>query len=290
MGEKDGCVSELLLYDFGNSVCCQKVRITLRAKGLGWKAISVNLFAAEQYDPKYLKLNPKGVVPTLVHDGKPIIESTLICEYIDATFPRPPKLIPADPWLQSKMRLWSKFVDEGLFEGISELSFSAMFRERMRNMPEEVRQKRFRNVGDPRRTDRFKSTYELGVESPFVVHAVAAYERAFKYLEATLAENGGPWILGRDPSLADINLMPFAARLDWLGLIDLWIGGRPHAESWWRQAQTWPYFGTGLRDLVTEAEIAEMRTHGPKIRDGITTHLAKLRSEADAAKNATELS
>ena len=65
-------------------------------------------------------------------------------------------------------------------------------------MPEETRQKRFRNVGDPRRTDRFKSTYEYGVQSPFVVHAIAAYERAFKMLENTLAESGGPWILGAE--------------------------------------------------------------------------------------------
>ena len=67
-------MSKLILYDFGNSVCCQKVRITLRAKGLDWEAVSIDLFKAEQYDPKYLALNPKGVVPTLVHDGKPVIE------------------------------------------------------------------------------------------------------------------------------------------------------------------------------------------------------------------------
>ena len=128
--------------------------------------------------------------------AQPIIESTLICEYIDETFPDPP-LIPKDPAERAKMRLWSKFVDEGLFDGVTELSFSAMFRERMRNMTPELREKRFRNVGDPRRTDRFKSTYEHGVQSPFVLHAIAAYERAFKYLEDTLAERGGPWILGR---------------------------------------------------------------------------------------------
>src|SRR5262249_13062461 len=125
----------LTLYDFGNSVCCQKVRITMRAKGLTWEPVKVDLFKAEQYDPKYLKLNPKGIVPTLVHDGKPIIESTLICEYLDDTFPQP-RLIPSDPWQRTRMRLWSKMVDEGLFEGVTELSFSAMFRERMRNMPE----------------------------------------------------------------------------------------------------------------------------------------------------------
>ena len=110
----------LILYDFGNSVCCQKVRITLVEKGLTWEARRVDLFKTEQYDPDYLKLNPKGVVPTLVHDGMPVIESTLICEYIDETFPDPP-LIPKDPAERARMRLWSKFVDEGLFDGATEL-------------------------------------------------------------------------------------------------------------------------------------------------------------------------
>ena len=105
----------LTLYDYGNSVCCQKVRITLCEKGLDWDAIRVDLFASEQYDPKYLKLNPKGVVPTLVHDGVPVIESTLICEYLDETFPDPP-LAPKDAVQRAQMRLWSKFVDEGLFD------------------------------------------------------------------------------------------------------------------------------------------------------------------------------
>ena len=50
----------LTLYDFGNSVCCQKVRITMRAKGLSWEPVKVDLFKTEQYDPKYLKAQSKG--------------------------------------------------------------------------------------------------------------------------------------------------------------------------------------------------------------------------------------
>jgi len=92
----------LILYDFGNSVCCQKVRITLVEKGLTWEARRVDLFKTEQYDPQYLKLNPKGVVPTLVHDGTPVIESTLICEYLDDTFPDPP-LMPKHPAERARM-------------------------------------------------------------------------------------------------------------------------------------------------------------------------------------------
>jgi glutathione S-transferase len=269
-------MSDLILYDFGNSVCCQKVRITLVEKGLTWEARHVDLFKTEQYDPEYLKLNPKGVVPTLLHNGTPIIESTLICEYLDETFPDPP-LMPKDPAERTRMRLWSKFVDEGLFDGATELSFSAMFRERMRTMPAELRERRFRNVGDPRRRDRFMSTYEHGVQSPFVLHAVAAYERAFKHLEATLAERG-PWILGKKPTLADINLMPFAARLDYLGLLGVWIDDRPRVRDWWALASDWPSFKKGLRDRISEEEFADMRTHGPKIRDRVAARLAEVRA------------
>ena len=255
----------------------------MRAKELTWESVKVDLFKAEQYDPKYLKLNPKGVVPTLVHDGKPIIESTLICEYLDDTFPEP-RLIPSDPWQRTRMRLCSKMVDEGLFEGVTELSFSAMFRERMRNMPEEIRERRFRNIGDSRRRDRFMSTYELGVRSPYVKHGIAAYERAFKLLEDTLAERG-PWILGANPSLADISLMPFAARLDYLGLLDLWIKDRPHVKDWWALAREWPSFKSGLYDLISETEFSEMKTHGPKIAGDVAKIIGEVRRDTAAALN-----
>jgi glutathione S-transferase len=270
-------MSTLILYDFGNSVCCQKVRITLVEKGLTWEARRVDLFKTEQYDPAYLKLNPKGVVPTLVHDGVPVIESTLICEYIDETFAAPP-LMPPDPAGRAAMRVWSKFIDEGVFDATTELSFSAMFRERMRNMPPDLREKRFRNVGDPRRTDRFKSTYEHGVGSPFVLHGIAAFERMFKHLEQTLGERGGPWIMGAQPTLADINLMPYVARLEYLGLLDVWTADRPRVRDWWARVQAWPSFRRGLHDLISDAEFAEMRTHGPKIHDEVAARRATLRA------------
>ena len=236
----------ITLYQFGNSVCCQKVRIVLAEKHLDWGAVEVDLFKSEQYDPAYLKLNPKGVVPALVHDGRTLIESTLIAEYLDDAFPEPP-LIPADAYARSRMRLWSKMVDEGLHEGVTEISFSAMFRERMKSMPEESRARRFRNIGDPRRRDRFTSTFEHGVGSPFVLYAVAAYERAFKMLEQSL-EEGGPWILGADPTLADINLMPYVARLHYLGLLEVWIAERPRVAAWWRRVRDWPSFRAGVSD------------------------------------------
>jgi len=155
------------LYKAGNSICTQKVLITLREKGLQWDEHNINLFLNQQYDPAYLKLNPKGVVPTLVDDDIAIIESTLICEYLDDRYPEP-SLRPADAALRARMRLWGKAIDEGIFEATREISFSAMFREKMKAMSEEQRAARFRNVGDPQKRDRFMSVYAEGTDSRFV--------------------------------------------------------------------------------------------------------------------------
>ena len=251
-------------YQFGNSVCCQKARITMSEKGLNWESIEVNLFRNEQYLPEYLKINPKGVVPAMIHNGKAIIESTLICEYLDDVYPTP-LLTPKDPYLRTQMRLWSKMVDEGLHEGISEISFSAMFRERLKNSTPEEREVRFRNIGDPRRRDRFKSTYDLGTQSPFVLYAVAAYYKAFNSMDKALAGHG-PWLLGEKLSLADINMMPYVARLHYLGLLDVLTADRPAVRAWWQRTQQLPSFVAGLVTPMKSLEVEEMAKHGPTIR------------------------
>src|ERR1700746_1054720 len=177
----------LKLFTAHNSICTQKVFLTLIEKDLPWTSEYIDLFNNEQYRPEYLKLNPKGVVPTLIHDGHAIIESTLICEYLDQTFPEPP-LVPASAYARSQMRRWSKHIDEGLFEATREISFSAMFRDKLRNMSEAQRQIRFRNIGDPARSARFLSTYERGVESPYVFYGIAAFEKLFRHMSEVLTQ------------------------------------------------------------------------------------------------------
>ena len=72
-------------------------------------------------------------------------------------------------------------------------------------------------------------------------------------------------------------MMPFVARLAYLGLLDVWIAERPGVQGWWARAQAWPSFKTGLSDLITPAEFAEMKRHGPGIRDAVAAHLEQLR-------------
>ena len=72
------------------------------------------MFKGESRTDKYKKLNPNGVVPTLVtENGEIIIESTVITEYLEEAFPSPP-LRPKKPYLTAIMRLWTKQLDEGV--------------------------------------------------------------------------------------------------------------------------------------------------------------------------------
>src|SRR5476649_2745653 len=100
----------LELYQSINSVCSQKVRIVLNEKGLEAKEHIMTL-RGDQNEPAYLKLNPNGVVPTLIHDGNPIVESSLILYYIDDVFPNPP-LMPNEPRLRHRVRMYNKLIDE----------------------------------------------------------------------------------------------------------------------------------------------------------------------------------
>jgi glutathione S-transferase len=257
----------LKLFTAHNSICTQKVFLTLIEKGLPWTSEYIDLFNNEQYRPDYLKLNPKGVVPTLLHDGNAIIESTLICEYLDQTFPEPP-LVPAAAFARSQMRRWSKHIDEGVFEATREISFSAMFRDKMQNMTQEQRDGRFRNIGDPGRRARMISTYEQGCDSPFVEQGIFAFEKLFQEMEEALAA-GQDWLVGTSFTLGDINVMPFAARLHYLSLLDVWIADRPRVRAWWERARSRPSFSAAIAELLKPEQMQAMSSSGSRIRDKI---------------------
>ena len=180
------------------------------------------------------------------------------------------------------MRLWSKAVDETLFEATRELSFSAMFRERMRNMTEQQREQRYHNVGDPIKRDRLMSTYAEGVESPYVFQGIGAFEIAFDKMEKDL-QSGGPWLIGRTLTLADINMMPFVARLAYLDLLDVWLAERPVAKDWWQRVQALPSFVASIPQKVGAEDVTAMKIFGSRIRPRVTERREEYRRLAKAA-------
>src|SRR6266496_5181114 len=104
-----------------------KVRLVLNEKGLPWDGKILDLRRGDQFDPEYRKLNPNSVVPTLVHDGRAVVESTVIIEYLDEAFPSP-ALMPGDPYQRAVPRLWMKKVDDYLHGACATLTFAIAFR------------------------------------------------------------------------------------------------------------------------------------------------------------------
>ena len=93
------------LYTYWRSSAAYRVRIALNLKGLAYEPIPVHLLRAggEQYGEAYQGINPQGLVPVLVHDGKVITQSMAICEYLDECFQQP-SLLPPGPDQRARVR------------------------------------------------------------------------------------------------------------------------------------------------------------------------------------------
>ena len=121
----------LELYHNNLSVCAQKVRIVLAEKNVPWTSHNVGLVGGEQLTAEFKKLNPRGLVPVLVHDGNAIVESSVICSYLDDVFPTP-LLTPKNPLERATMRLWCKLPDDILHMACATVSFAISFGQQLK--------------------------------------------------------------------------------------------------------------------------------------------------------------
>ena len=134
----------LKLYHNDMSTCSQKVRFLLAEKGVEWEGVELDLRGGDQQRPDFLKINPKGLVPALDHDGNIVVESNIIIEYLNDVYPEPP-LLPADPAGRATARWWMKKLDDGMHLEVAVLSFAIAFRHQLIKGPA-VRMKPWRNI------------------------------------------------------------------------------------------------------------------------------------------------
>lgn len=228
----------LELYHDWRSFCSIKVRLCLAEKNLPWESRFVDLMKLEHTTPQYLALNPNGVVPTLVHDGVPIQESTLINEYLEEVFPDP-ALMPDNPVDRARARFWVKFEDDVLHPAIRPATFALMMSPELASRSDSELEELVAKHPNPKRAEEYRKAAREPVDSAKVEAATRTIVAALQRMELRLGEV--PWLGGQTYSLADIAAAPFIDRLEELDFTDLWAA-HPAIRDWIARTKARPAY------------------------------------------------
>lgn len=199
----------LELYHGGHTTCSRKVRLCLKEKGLAYTSRFLNLRAFEQHAPAYLKLNPNGVVPTLVDDGQPVTDSMLINEYVDEAYDQHIRLRPREPLEKARMRVWTKLASDYGLAAVVPRVWPGFKSYTDKLGPGDLDEKLSRIPLDERR-ERWAKVARGGFGDADFAAGRKAASLILTRMETALGD--GPWLMGAQYTLADIDLVPFVDR------------------------------------------------------------------------------
>ena len=236
-------MTELLLYDHPASPCARRVRIVLLEKHLSWTSHVLDLTRMEQKSDWYLKLNPNGIVPTLVHGDRVIYESNVITEYLDHVFPENP-LYPADPWERAQAKMWQVFELEMAKE------FRPLMYHRVIGPVDRARSKDelladvTRSTRDPAQLAWVHRVYDGSVLDDGEARRLDALLMGrLDRLDQHLA--GRAFLVGDRFTIADVSVLPRVAMYPWIQLpID--AARHPHLRRWLDANEARPSFQKSL--------------------------------------------
>ena len=225
----------LHLFHFVLSNCSQRVRLGLEEKGLEWTSHHLDLPGNEHVTSDYKRINPKAVVPTLIHDGQVVIESNDILLYLEEHFPEPPLRPSAE---NARRRMEERIASSSDFQPtFKTLSHELLFRPFRKVSDEEL------ELYEQRHPDPELAAFlrEYAAAGPTwdarVAKARGEFDRTLDGLELALEES--PWLSGDEYGLADISWVVNANRFDQAG-ID--VEGWPRFRDWGRRAMQRPAF------------------------------------------------
>lgn len=237
----------ITLYHGKTSVCSAKVRLGLAERGVGWQGRIVNLAGGEQNEDWYLALNPKAVVPALVHDGVTLLESNVILEYVDGLGDGPP-LMPTDLLDQARARLWlADCLD--IHAAVNTLTYVVSKRRQIlaKKTPDQIAASIAR-MANPANASKRRDILEHGIASSHVDAALFTLRLTFGRMQQALTQ--GPWLLGQTYSLADTAVLAFVDRLDRLGLDQLWSHDHPAVADWLLKSRQRPSYSTAIESFA----------------------------------------
>ncbi|HTW38434.1 MAG TPA: glutathione S-transferase family protein [Steroidobacteraceae bacterium] len=194
----------LELYHWEPTFLSGEVLIALAEKHLPFESRYLDLLELEQHEPEFLRLNPSGGVPVLVHDGRVITECGLILEYLEDAFPQP-SLRPEPLVAQYQTRFWLKYVAERMAPYVSLLGWRHLARPVLAGASVERAKHTIERLPRERR-DLWRKALEERCPGEEIALARESLSFAALKLEETLG--GAPWLAGNSYSLADIALAP----------------------------------------------------------------------------------
>ena len=190
------------LHGYRYSVYLRIVAMTLVEKAVPWTHVEVDPFA-ETIPESYLALNPFGRVPTLVHDGFVLYETTAITRYIDEVFAGPP-LQPTDPKARARMNQVIAVADSyGYWPLVRQVFSHRVFR---------------------------PAQGEAGDEA-VIAEGLRKSKAVLAALDGLVA--GGPFLAGSSLSLADLHLGAMVAYFTASAEGRVEFARHPRLSEWW---------------------------------------------------------
>ena len=202
----------LLNYQF--SACSMKTRIYLNLKKIPFTSHQINLSAGENFSEWFQGINPRSLVPVLIHDGEVHIESNDILEYLEGCFKESP-LIPEN--MKEKIKELLKFEDN-LHVDIRNITFKFLvprFSNKGKSVQPKAKNKATLNgeldsMDDVNRN--FWEHYEkYGITDEDASRSLIRFRTALEDLNDQLEDS--PYILGAELSLVDIAWFIYATRI-----------------------------------------------------------------------------
>ncbi len=257
------------LYHHPISPCAQKVRLVLAEKALDFESVLVNLAEKENLRPDYLRLNPKGVVPTLVDESATVIESTLINEYLDDRYPETP-LKPATPAACAEMRLWSKLVDDKVHPANGGIAWALLVLPQWKDKSREEVQALVDMVFDPVRKARQQRFVEQGLEASDFSEGLSVFGETLAHMDQKLADRA--YLMGDAFTLADAALVPYANTLLQFGFEAMYESRYSNFTAWFERCRARPSYKTAIADWVPEERWATIKAGGRKAWPTVQRH------------------
>lgn len=177
-----------------------KPLFALKEKGLEFDYHYISLTDFEQHAPEYLAINPAGTVPTLIHDGRILTESTPMCEYLSAAFPGP-SLVPDDPKERYRMRWWCRQTDVNA-AALSVIGWHTFMGPMVRQKSPEELERLLARIPTKERRIAWQTASKATFTEEQLANARARVGSWVMVMDRRLAES--PWLAGPSFSVADI--------------------------------------------------------------------------------------